>query len=275
VIPSNRKAFDNRRVLARVVDELVLLPIFVWSMPYDFGVSVFALALWLVYMFLCEATTGQTVGKALFKLRVVTVDGRIANDRAIAARTVLRLFEEPLIAVITLLATGERRQRLGDLAAGTVVVDARDVVVSKPLGLGVMGYPVAWLLPALVVLGFTVKGNFPGSYRVAADSICEEADAIVPSLQGPEQLAQLTAEEAAALSMLHAPPNWRHRHALLVAEYRGLSRKLGRVTERAQRSGAPQAVWKREWPRLQMLAEQSNARLAELGYKGCAGPDAA
>ena len=81
----------------------------------------------LYYYFALESGDGQTVGKKLMKLRVVRADGRPAGMREIAVRTVLRVVDGVgcyIVGLIVMLATGQRRQRLGDLAAGTIVVDA-------------------------------------------------------------------------------------------------------------------------------------------------------
>lgn len=85
------------------------------------------LGLILLYYGLGEAISGQTLGKRVMRVRVVRVDGRDAGVGAIAIRTLLRLVDGILfylVGLVTVLATGSRRQRLGDLAAGTTVVDA-------------------------------------------------------------------------------------------------------------------------------------------------------
>ena len=68
---------------------------------------------------------GRTPGKRALGLRVVMQDGRPVGLRASAVRNLLRLIEGlPLSyvpAIVSILAT-RSNQRLGDLAAGTVVV---------------------------------------------------------------------------------------------------------------------------------------------------------
>jgi uncharacterized RDD family membrane protein YckC len=81
------------------------------------------------YHFVCEATTGQTLGKKLLGIRVVNLDGTRAGAGAVLVRTVLRLIDAlPILYIVGLasvLGTGSgRRQRVGDLAAGTTVVAA-------------------------------------------------------------------------------------------------------------------------------------------------------
>ena len=81
----------------------------------------------LAYYGVPEALTGRTLGKALFGLRVATPDGGRASTGQIAGRTALRIIDGIffyLVGLICVLATREKRQRIGDLAAGTTVVRA-------------------------------------------------------------------------------------------------------------------------------------------------------
>jgi uncharacterized RDD family membrane protein YckC len=68
---------------------------------------------------------GRTPGKRMNGLRVVMDGGEPVGLRASAVRNLLRLLEGPplfyLPAIVSILATS-RNQRLGDLAAGTLVV---------------------------------------------------------------------------------------------------------------------------------------------------------
>ena len=82
------------------------------------------LAVALVYYFALEAWGGQTVGKRVFGLRISRA-GERAPVGAVAVRTLLRVVDwlplMYLLGFITMMATGTRRQRLGDLAARTSV----------------------------------------------------------------------------------------------------------------------------------------------------------
>ncbi|HEV3002122.1 MAG TPA: RDD family protein [Solirubrobacteraceae bacterium] len=271
MVPAERKHLDARRLGAIFVDLLLLAPIELLAFRYERGVQALATALALVYFYLSDTTSGQTAGKALFKLRTVTLDGEIVSGRAAASRTVLRIVDQTIVGPIVMVCTGQRRQRLGDLAARTAVVDARDVAVSRPLEASMLLYPAAWLVPALIVFTLTAMGRFPGSYRVVADAVCEQADALVPAARVPSDLAVLARAEADDLASIQAPPHWRDRHAVLVAEYRAFSQRLERVLWRTSRSRDPQARWRVEWPRLQRRMAVTSARLAQLGYEDCAG----
>jgi uncharacterized RDD family membrane protein YckC len=137
---------DNRRVLAALVDLGIVLAGSVVilfaadALSGDSGeirgaLGAVILGWALYYHFAMESGDGQTVGKKLMKLRVVLADGRPAGMRDIAVRTVVRVVDSIgfyIVGLIVMLATGERRQRLGDLAAGTKVVDASAMPYAPP-----------------------------------------------------------------------------------------------------------------------------------------------
>jgi uncharacterized RDD family membrane protein YckC len=96
--------------------------------PY---LAVGALSLtYLGYFFISEALWSRTPGKYLQGLMVVDPSGGRCGWRRAFLRTLLRVVEaNPLLlgglpAGIAILAS-ERNQRLGDLAAGTLVVSAK------------------------------------------------------------------------------------------------------------------------------------------------------
>jgi uncharacterized RDD family membrane protein YckC len=133
--PTTGPKLDNRRVLAGIVDLLIVtagaLVVLVagdsLSGDRQSALSVVILGWALYYYFALESGDGQTVGKKLMKLRVVRADGRPAGMREIAVRTVLRVVDGIglyIVGLIVMLVTGEKRQRIGDLAAATIVVDA-------------------------------------------------------------------------------------------------------------------------------------------------------
>jgi uncharacterized RDD family membrane protein YckC len=133
----------GRRIGAALIDILILALIFVaigvasgGGNSDDGTVSVHTgtagtlvfFAVELAYYFFQEAATGQTVGKRLLGIRVAAADGTPATRRQVAIRTLLRLVDILpalyLLGLVVALAGGERRQRIGDLAARTVVVKA-------------------------------------------------------------------------------------------------------------------------------------------------------
>lgn len=89
------------------------------------GAFLLYVGLVLLYFFVFEMSSGQTLGKRMLKLRVAHLDGTPAQPAAIAIRTLLRFVDWlplfNLVGFVCVLAT-RRRQRVGDLLAKTVVV---------------------------------------------------------------------------------------------------------------------------------------------------------
>ena len=90
---------------------------------------VIAFAIYSAYFAAFEAVwTGQTPGKRLVGLRVIDVSGRPLSVYAAIIRNLLRLVDQLpgfyAFGIVSVLVT-RRQQRIGDLAAGTVVVHER------------------------------------------------------------------------------------------------------------------------------------------------------
>ena len=80
--------------------------------------------LYLGYFAVCEARWGRTPGKRLFGIRVIADDGSPCSGRSAAIRNILRIvdiFPAYLIGVGA-FALGKKHQRLGDMAARTLVM---------------------------------------------------------------------------------------------------------------------------------------------------------
>jgi uncharacterized RDD family membrane protein YckC len=114
------------------------------------------LGLQFAYFFGFEVRDGQTIGKRIFHVRVVTLAGAPPKPRQVAWRTVLRLVDSlPLLyasGLISLMRTGpSRRQRIGDVAAGTtVVLDASGKPLRTP----------GWVLPAATIVATVLSIPF-------------------------------------------------------------------------------------------------------------------
>ena len=111
------------------------------------------LALEFTYFFVCELRSGRTIGKRIFHVRVTTASGAPETARQIALRNVLRLVDAlPFLyasGLISMIRTGPgRRQRIGDVAAGTtVVLDPGGKPLRTP----------RWLLPTLTLLATVIS----------------------------------------------------------------------------------------------------------------------
>jgi uncharacterized RDD family membrane protein YckC len=150
--PNRRGAGVGMRAAATVIDSVLLLALlvawFVWfahdgrcdggfSLNYNVGstyhsvcgapAALFYLIV-LAYFIVLEKLYGWTPGKLLFGLRVVRADGDggISWGAAIG-RTLLRVIDGILFYLVAAIAvwSSDRNQRLGDMAAKTLVVPAQ------------------------------------------------------------------------------------------------------------------------------------------------------
>ena len=97
----------------------------------EYASLLIALGCYILYFVLCEAVTGRTVGKFLNGLVVVSRDGHRCSTFEALVRNVFRAFEDIPIPIgmficgLTIFLTSYR-QRIGDLVAGTFVIDILD-----------------------------------------------------------------------------------------------------------------------------------------------------
>jgi CAAX protease family protein len=134
-----------RRLLAALIDNLTFLILYLWlfgglvTALYDESpaagfIAFFVYAsVWFNYFIFMEWRTGQTVGKIAAEIQVRSLDGkeRLTFGQA-SVRGLLRLVD--FFAIGWLMITGsERKQRLGDRAAKTVVArKATETLTVRP-----------------------------------------------------------------------------------------------------------------------------------------------
>ena len=125
---------SKARLIAVFVDHLVafaLTLLVVAFVPESIPTlkAVFFFLTYLAYFFLMEALLSRTIGKFFQGLVVRKLDGNRCDWKAALIRTALRALEvNPLLlgglpAGLVIIAS-ERKQRIGDLLAGTIVVSA-------------------------------------------------------------------------------------------------------------------------------------------------------
>lgn len=117
IILASTKAFGVKGETAMVIlFVLIFLPI----LFYDLLFEIFA--------------QGQSLGKKIIKIKVVKLDGTQPSIGSYLLRWLLRIFEIDLlyglIAIIT-IASSKNKQRLGDMAGGTTVIQIRPAVTIK------------------------------------------------------------------------------------------------------------------------------------------------
>jgi uncharacterized RDD family membrane protein YckC len=206
-LPASGPSLDNRRVLAGLIDlaivgagalAIALAAGLLGGGGGEIGLPVVAVVTaWaLYYPFALESGSGQTLGKKLMKIRVVRVDGSAAGMGDIAVRTVLRVVDMQLmylVGLVVMLLTGERRGRLGDLAAKTMLVSADTPTIAAPPvdavalpgvalpSAGPVGGPPVAVAPAPAKT-FTLPSYAPEPAAAAPDS-APPPDVASPSLR--------------------------------------------------------------------------------------------
>ena len=192
------------RILAQLIDWGVVysyLTMAIWievklkiDKPW---VVIITLLIWLFYTpFMEVMNQGQTLGKRLMKMRVVKADGSRPSLGAYIMRWMLFLVDGPLtsfMGLIPMIMT-KSNQRLGDLAAGTVVVKLQNY---KKIQVSLDEYDY-------------LAKNYTPRYVQAADLSLEQIEIIrrtlVQAKESPidTKLAQLSEKVQQKLNISHA-----------------------------------------------------------------------
>ena len=130
-----------RRTLATTLDYGLYLAFYIWLIvtygtPNDEGGyslndarGLWVFVVWLFYFPVIESIRGQTLGKFILGLKVVTKDGKpISFAQAFKRRLVdmIDFFFFGIVAFITIKNTPDH-QRLGDLLANTIVIGGENI----------------------------------------------------------------------------------------------------------------------------------------------------
>lgn len=143
----------GKRALAFIID-LFIKVIYFLSMSITFGENDFIMSLvvipFLLYTFLFEwLNKGQTLGKWLMRIRVISIEGNLPSVYQCATRWLFNLvdawslillsFINPVLGVVgvispfiglTVIAITPKSQRIGDMAANTVLISTKEQQVS-------------------------------------------------------------------------------------------------------------------------------------------------
>ena len=276
-----RSQLDVRRLAALAIDGLATLPAAV-----SCALVVGAAAGWLVagavalsYLFVAEAFVGQTLGKAAMGLRVVRFDGRPLTVASCAARNVLLPVDILFAGLAAMLATGPfRRQRLGDLLAGTVVTRAADHP-HRPAGERlrpalVAAYAVGWIAAGCVAATLIVRAEAEERYQARVAALCERADrALAGADQGADGLdraAVASYNVEHGLAAVAPPGSLRGAHTRLLAYQHARGVAFKRAARELRRSTDPRATARRLTLRLERQSAPEAAALRSAGVRPCA-----
>ncbi len=212
------------------------------------GVSVLLIVLvFLGYPVIAETLSrGRTVGKAALGLRVVRDDGGPITFRHALVRGLVGLAIErpgvfllsvgPAVGMVVSMFS-ERGKRIGDMAAGTVVLQER--MPPRPLWTPVMPLPLAWWAPTLDLAGLD------DGLALAVRQFLGRAGQLTPAAR--EALAgELVADVRARTTPEPPPgtPGWAYLTAVLAERRR---REEDRALRAAGWPGLPPG-WYPGWP---------------------------
>jgi uncharacterized RDD family membrane protein YckC len=190
------------------------------NLSYQWTVAVFTITIFLLnwgYFTLFEAFWhGRTPGKRVARIRVIQQSGRAIGIFESMARNFIRYVDQiPFFYAVGVIAvfTTRQHQRLGDLAAGTLVV--RDREQETPLwadtGIRILTAPVFPQASAMREPHLSVALSSSGIARLSATDLevlegffARRLDLPLPTRQ---LLAQRIAEAIQAKSGLEIPPD--------------------------------------------------------------------
>ncbi len=232
-------AVFHKRLLAYLIDFFILI-LFLFSMKWvlyagfsinmkdNIGLDILIISLpMLLYSLTSELwMNGQTIGKKLMSIRVISLDGGEPTFGQFILRWITKFFEWPFffgyvffslealyayiiftglmgIAVVIIITITPKSQRLGDLAAGTVVVDTKSAMsISDTVFMNISEQNYKVLFPEVMQLSDsdinTIKtvltqtkkrNNLDMSYRVEAK--VKEVLGIKSDLYPPDFLEKL------------------------------------------------------------------------------------
>ena len=128
----------GRRAVAVIIDSILLMIVGyalaqvmggATSSGFDLqgGPAFVFFGIGFAYFIVMEATTGQTLGKMAMKLKVVKKDGAKIDWQASIIRNLLRIVDGFFFYLVGAIVVwvSKSKQRLGDMAANTIVVSAK------------------------------------------------------------------------------------------------------------------------------------------------------
>ena len=283
----DRRPLDRRRRRARAIDSMILLPaaalaLYLTKGDVTLGAGLLVLALDLSYFFVMEAVKGQTIGKKFANLRVMHVDGSAASAGRIALRTITRPLDYTFVGFLTVLATGKRRQRIGDLLARTIVRDDNREFKRAPespllvvFPLVVIGLAVAAMIAFKPVDSLLAKRT-DHPYMAKIDRICEKQQRQATALDNSGQLDYIGSQilfrqQARKIEKLPTPPaDVRDDVRQVLRFHSQVNQIFTRTMREMRRSPDPSAVVAQQEPIVIGLRANAADRFDAMGLPYCA-----
>ena len=116
------------RIVAGIIDTIILMVVIVPLVLFGgqgLGTQLVISLIGIAYFIVMEATQGATIGKQVMGLKVVKKDGSAISWQESVIRNLLRIVDGLpafYIVGIVCIALTPNKQRVGDMAANTLVV---------------------------------------------------------------------------------------------------------------------------------------------------------
>ncbi|MEZ4733851.1 MAG: RDD family protein [Caldilineaceae bacterium] len=176
------------------------------------------LIIWGYYVVFELIWNGQTPGKRWTRLRVVRVNGNPAGFLDVAIRNLVRIVDFLPTGYgvgLTVMFLNQQARRLGDYAAGTLVVKERSIITLENLG---EHQQRTLAMPTTPELQAAWQQRFPALRRLSATDYDLIGDALARHDRGqitPGALHRLAAAVAGKLGALTPAPDWQASRAFL------------------------------------------------------------
>jgi len=95
-------------------------------------IGLASMAVYILHTTVIEAIFGRSIGKMIVGLKIVGLDGQPAKVGPLIVRNLLRIIELTFLPMVGLLIVSPLRQRAGDIAAGTLVISAKQTPPPLP-----------------------------------------------------------------------------------------------------------------------------------------------
>ncbi len=213
----------HRRLLAYLIDFFLLI-IYLYSVKFllyqgmgislkqFMGLDILLISLpMLLYSLVTELTmNGQTIGKKIMQIRVISLDGGEPAAGQFILRWITKFFEWPFlfgyifnaaemlvlyifitgllgIGVLIAISLSPKNQRLGDIAAGTVVIDTRsEMTVNDTVFIPIENINYKVLFPQVMQLSDndinTIKTVVTQAAKRNNDDICVRVEQKIKSV---------------------------------------------------------------------------------------------
>lgn len=103
---------------------------------------------------------GQTPGKRYAKIRVIRDDGRRVGIQQAALRALLRPIDDFLFLGAFLILLGRREKRLGDMVAGTLVIQEESLIAATTFPISESAQELALQLPQMATVSQLLPDDF-------------------------------------------------------------------------------------------------------------------